>query len=66
MFVVLRILTLLIRVFRMLMLLMNPRLQRNPGKKGSPNPSGNQPMPPPKPNPNPNPPPPKKPTNAGP
>lgn len=53
-----RILTLLIRVFRMLMLLMNPRLQRKPGKKGSPNPSGNQPIPPPKPNPNPKPPPP--------
>src|SRR5690242_14796389 len=55
--------TLRINVLWTLITLTKPRLQWNHGKKGSPQPSGNQPTPKPTPKPQP---PPSQPTNAGP
>src|SRR5713226_8445486 len=60
-----RIPLLTITVFLMLMLVMNPRLQRNPGKNGSPKPSGNHPIGSPNPKPKKKFDPPTKPTRAG-
>src|SRR2546426_9782155 len=56
---------LIITVFLMLMLVMNTRLQRNPGKNGSPKPSGNHPIGAPNPKPKKKRGPPTKPTSAG-
>ena len=64
-FPVLRIVLLIITVFLMLMLVMNTRLQRNPGKNGSPKPSGNHPIGAPNPKPKKKFDPPTKPTKAG-